>query len=842
MRALLLFLALASFFGAPRYEVLVYGATPAGVCAAVAAAREGASVALVSPYDYVGGMVSGGLSLSDGNQCVRQLMGGLFVEVHERICKHYADAGVKLNYKIDLSKNDKWTYEPHVAEKVFHELIEEAGVDVYLEHRLAAVTKKAARIKTIETSKGIFHAGQFIDATYEGDLMAAAGVSYAVGRESKQQYGESLAGHQFPKKPVKVGALDEAGEPLPLLTGESPGEDKGDEKIMTYSFRVVISTDPSNRLPMPEPANYDPARFELARRYIKANPKAAGRMVSVDGYPLPNRKVDLNNGIGRQISAGLVGASWAWPEATYEEREKIWEAHKQYTLELLWFLKTDPVVPETVRRKFAAYGLAGDEFQKYGGWPPALYVREGRRMIGEHVLTQHDVRTDARKKDSIGISSFPIDSHDCQRVPTADGKGWINEGTIFPDRINGNRHGHPYQVPYRSLTPKRVECINLLVPVCLSSSHVALSSIRVEPTWMMLGHSAGVAAAMAHETKAAVQELPYDQLKRRLLDQEQVIDFPPGYEAGSAVLRLASPRDVKDLVTPVMTDESPAAGKRVRQVAQEYEGTAVHHALYLPVDWKPGGKYPVIVEYTGNKFPPGKGSGEVKDANLGYGMSGGRGWIWVSMPYVEKGRKENAVTWWGDKQATVDYCKVNLPRICKQFGGDPDKVFICGFSRGAIGVSYIGLADDEIASLWKGMFTHDHFDGHKKWGYPESDRASALKRLARLKGRPVLVCGGSNDYLEGHLDLARFTFLDVPVGKIFKIPEGKVIHPHTDLWMHRESAYRQQARAWLQKELLSAPTPQKRQNKPDELDAVSPEYRLVWADEFEAAGKPDPKN
>ena len=262
----------------------------------------------------------------------------------------------------------------------------------------------------------------------------------------------------------------------------------------------------------------------------------------------------------------------------------------------------------------------------------------------------------------------------------------------------------------------------------------------------------------------------------------------------------------KDLVTPMMTDGAPAAGQRVRQVAAEYAGTEVYHSLYLPVDWKPGGTYPVIVEYTGNRFPPGKGSGEVKDANLGYGMSGGREFIWVAMPYVEEGRQKNAVTWWGDKQATVDYCKVNLPRICQQFGGDPDNVFVCGFSRGAIGSSYIGLADDQIAALWKGMFTHDHFDGQKKWGYPDSDRASALKRLARLKGRPVLVCGqhASNvrdQFLKDHLNLADFTFLDVPTRQIFTIPKGPYIHSHTDLWMHRESKYRQQARAWLQKML-----------------------------------------
>jgi len=515
-----------------KADVVVYGATPAGVCASVAAAREDVSVALVSPYDYVGGMMTGGLSLSDGNQCVRQLMGGLFVEVYQRVHKHYQDAGVKLDWEVDLAKYNKWTNEPHVAEKVFHDLLKEAGVKIYLKHQLVSVEKDGAKIKSFKTNKGAFHASQFIDATYEGDLMAGVKVSYALGRESKKQYGETLAGHQFPKKPVEVNPFNATGKPLALLTGNSLGEDKGDGKIMTYSFRVVISTDPANQIPMPKPAAYDPARFELARRYIKATPKAAGRMVSVDGYPLPGRKIDLNNGIGRQISSGLVGASWAWPEASYADRKKIWEAHKQYTLELIWFLRTDPVVPEAVRKKFASYALANDEFQKYKGWPPALYVREGRRMIGEYILTQHDIRSNPKKKDSVGISSFPIDSHDCQRVPTANGKGWINEGTIFPLHINGTRHGHPYQVPYRSLTPKRAQCVNLLVPVCLSSSHVALSSIRVEPTWMMLGQSAGVAAAVALKKKTDVQDVSYAQLKERLLKQKQVVDFPEGYMIG----------------------------------------------------------------------------------------------------------------------------------------------------------------------------------------------------------------------------------------------------------------------------------------------------------------------
>lgn len=252
-----------------------------------------------------------------------------------------------------------------------------------------------------------------------------------------------------------------------------------------------------------------------------------------------------------------------------------------------------------------------------------------------------------------------------------------------------------------------------------------------------------------------------------------------------------------DLVTPTMTTVDPAPGRRVRQVAPEYVGTEVYHALYLPVDWKPEGKFSVIVEYTGNRFPPSGSTGEVKDANLGYGLTGGKRFIWVSMPYIEKGGQQNALTWWGDKQATVDYCKTNVPRICEQFGGDPSSVFICGFSRGAIAASYIGLADDEIAALWKGLFTHDHFDGQTKWNYPNSDRDAALVRLARLKGRPVLASGESNDFLREHLELADLTFLRVPVAEIFAIPEGKVIHPHTDLWMHRESQYRRRAREWL---------------------------------------------
>ena len=256
-----------------------------------------------------------------------------------------------------------------------------------------------------------------------------------------------------------------------------------------------------------------------------------------------------------------------------------------------------------------------------------------------------------------------------------------------------------------------------------------------------------------------------------------------------------------DLVTPMMTKSAPSPGKRVRQVAFEYNGTQVYHSLYLPTDWQRGKSFPVLIEYTGNTFVPSGATGEVKDANLGYGLSGGKGFIWVTMPYIQKGKKENALTWWGDREATIDYCKVNLPRICADFGGDTNNLFICGFSRGAIACSYIGLADDEIASFWKGMITHDHFDGQREWEYQASDRESALRRINRLNNRPALICGDKNSFLKDHADLGDFTFLPVPVNDIFSIPEGEVLHPHTDLWAHRESSTRQKARAWLKQKV-----------------------------------------
>jgi hypothetical protein len=505
-----------------EYDVVVYGATPGGICAAVAAARQGAEVALVEPTGHVGGLMSGGLSFSDSNQCDRRTLGGLFEEIHTRIAAIYRQRGVELPYDVAVKDQARWTYEPHVAQQVFDELLEEAKVKVIRDAPATGIATEGNRIISLTTTKGDYLAKQYVDATYEGDLMALAGVTWTLGRESKEAYGESLAGHQYPKRRMKSSPRDAQGKLLPLMTAESPGKDDGDRRVMTYSFRLCLSNDPANRVEVTKPAEYDPARFELARRAIAEDPKCV--MLDLYQLPIPG-KFDGNNGIAKQVSLGLIEAGSEWAEASWERRREIWQAHKEYTLEFLWFLQHDPSVPEDIRERMQPIGLAKDEFADSGHWPPALYVREARRMVGRYVMTQDDVRSNIAKDDSIGVGSFPIDSHDCQRVATKAG-GWVNEGTIMPERLPAG-YGQPHQLPYRSITPHENECANLLVPVCLSATHVAFSSVRVEPTWMVLGQSAGMAAAMAAETGAAVQQLLIKDLQQRLVKAGQVLDLQP---------------------------------------------------------------------------------------------------------------------------------------------------------------------------------------------------------------------------------------------------------------------------------------------------------------------------
>ncbi len=290
---------------------------------------------------------------------------------------------------------------------------------------------------------------------------------------------------------------------------------------MTYSFRLCLTADPKNLVSMPEPNNYDPHRFEIVRRAFEAGEKSIG----FDLYPLPGNKLDGNNSIGGQFSFGLIGGGNDWHSADEEGRQKIWEAHKQYTLEFIHFLTNDPSVPAAVRQKYVGLGLCKDEFVHYGHFSPALYVRESRRMKGVYVLRQDDILKTPVKEDPIAVSSFPIDSHDCQRIAFKSG-GVINEGTIFPVRRKSPKQGYPYHVPYRSILPKPEQCDNLLVPVALSCTHVGISSLRIEGTWMIIGQSAGIAAALAAKQDVAVQALDYQKLRERLIVQKQVLELP----------------------------------------------------------------------------------------------------------------------------------------------------------------------------------------------------------------------------------------------------------------------------------------------------------------------------
>lgn len=503
-------------------DVIVYGSTPGGFCAAIAAAREGASVILLEPTDHVGGLSTGGLSHCDSNQMVRSTVMGLFDEWHRRVVKDYTDRGLEAPYHPATKDQALWTFEPHVAMRVTMQMLDEVGVTVLTERYLKSVTKDGPRINSLITKNGTFTARAFVDGTYEGDLMAAAGVEWTIGREGREEYGEPLAGRQYAKKKMNINGFDDNGDLLPLVTTSDAGpEQVGDKNVMTYSFRLCLTEEPDNFVPMPKPNHYDPARFEIVRLALRSGEK----FVRFDLYPLPGKKLDGNNSIGGQFSLGLVGGGNDWHSANEAERSKIWEAHKQYTLEFIHFLTTDPAVPAAVRTRYAKLGLCKDEFANYDHFSPSLYVRESRRMLGMYVISQKDILEVPEKDDPIAVSSFPIDSHDCRRVALKDG-GVVNEGTIFPVRRANPKQGYAYQVPFRSILPKSEQCDNLLVPIALSCTHVGISSLRIEGTWMVIGQAAGIAAALAANQDVAVQQVKYEKLRERLLSQKQVLDLP----------------------------------------------------------------------------------------------------------------------------------------------------------------------------------------------------------------------------------------------------------------------------------------------------------------------------
>lgn len=526
----LLLLFTASVAAAERFDVVVYGGTAGGAIAAVSAARAGMRVALLEPGRHLGGMVSGGLSATDVGK--KEVIGGYALEFYLRAGRHYDMA--------QYGQEAAWRMEPHVAEEILRQMLRDAGVTVMMEHRLRekdGVTKTGATIRQITMESGAtFGASVFVDSSYEGDLMAQAGVSYTLGREGTSQYGESLAGvrgkskgHQFE---INLPPFDAKGNLLPEIDRGPRGElGAADRKVQAYNYRLCFSDDPANQTPFTKPEGYNPERYELLARLLQARLQAEGAAPKVDTLLIiihvPNHKVDVNN--KGAFSTDYLGASWSYPNASYERRDRIRQAHKDYTAGLLYFLANDAQVPAETRKEMNQWGLCKDEFTDSGNWPFQLYIREARRMVGEFVMTQKDLQTELGKPDAIGMGSYNSDSHNVDRIVDSD--GFVrNEG-------NMEVPVQPYQIPYRVMLPKRGEAANLLVPVAFSASHVAYSSLRMEPQYMILGQAAGEAAAMSVRRKCAVQEIDTGALSEALRKHGAVMEYVPSAVNASSDFR-----------------------------------------------------------------------------------------------------------------------------------------------------------------------------------------------------------------------------------------------------------------------------------------------------------------
>lgn len=497
-----------------EYDLVVYGATASGIATSVAASRDGLKVALVDPSHHIGGLVAGGLSSTDkGNPAV---IGGLSLEFFQKVGAHYGEPV-------------EWSFEPHVATETFAALLKEAHVDTFFdspldEHR--GVEKKNGTILAIRTTNGkTFYGKVFADCSYEGELMGMAGVTYTWGREARTQYSESLAGVRGPQRPdhlftVHVSPYDSKGHLLPEVQPGQPGPlGTGDKKVQAYGFRLCITRQEGNKIPFPIPPNYNPARYEILARLVEALTKAKGRSPRMNEMMilshLKGNKFDVNS-LGA-VSTDHIGASWNFPAANRAQRQAIWQDHYNYEAGFFYYLGHSDRIPKSLRDEVNSYGLAKDEFTDTGGWPWQLYIREGRRMVGEYVMTQRDIQTDLTKPDAIGMGSYQSDSHGVERIVTPD--GWAqNEGEMYVPT-------HPYQIPYRMILPKRSETKNLLVPVCFSASHVAYSTLRMEPQYMIIGQAAGVAASIAVRQHRSIYNLPIGELQQQLLKEHVVLQL-----------------------------------------------------------------------------------------------------------------------------------------------------------------------------------------------------------------------------------------------------------------------------------------------------------------------------
>jgi ribulose 1,5-bisphosphate synthetase/thiazole synthase len=533
----------ANAAGPARADIVIYGATSGGVAAAIAAAREGKSVLLLEPSRHLGGLTTGGLGATDiGNKAA---IGGIAREFYERIHQHYAKPESWIWEKPqEVAKNaagqergkdplvektgrpTKWTFEPHVAMDIYKQMMREAKVECLFGQRLAKVKKDGARITEIVMENGRVFAGRMsIDASYEGDLMAKAGVSYHVGREANATYGETLNGvraetpyHQFK---VAVDPYVKPGDPSSgLLPYIQPGDGgvvgSGDRCVQAYNFRLCMTKVEGNKVPWTAPPGYDEKKFELLARYLEAC-AAADKLPPVgklmNPVRMPNGKTDTNN--NGPFSTDFIGRNYDYPDGDYATRERIWNEHVNYIRGFLYFLATNKRVPQKLRDEMNEWGLAKDEFVETDHFPPQMYVREARRMISDYVMTEHDCRWTRKVADGVGLGAYGMDSHNCQRLVKsghAENEGDVEIG------VSG-----PYPVSYRSIVPKAAECDNLFVPVCLSATHIAYGSIRMEPVFMIMGQSSAVAAAIAMDDGVTAQKVSYDKLAAKLKAQGQII-------------------------------------------------------------------------------------------------------------------------------------------------------------------------------------------------------------------------------------------------------------------------------------------------------------------------------
>lgn len=520
--------AILPAFAAPvSTDVIVYGGTASGVVTAYAAAKEGLHVVLLEPGSHLGGMVTGGLSATDVAHF--QIIGGYARDFYREAAAHY-----RIH---TLDKHEDWLSEPKVGEAIFNEWLKMVGVEVHFHERLKehhGVTKAGVHVTSITTEDGVtWNAKIFADCSYEGDLMAQAGVKYTVGRESTGVYNEDLAGvrvdtpkHQFL---WKISPYNDKGKLMPEVDpGPMSANGSGDKKVQTYNFRLILTNNPSNRLPWVKPKGYDSAQFELLAKYLsqwKEHLHREPRLGDVmNPVAIPNKEADFNN--NGAFSTDYIGKSWTYPDASYSERKKIWDAHLLYTQSFLWFLASDARVPKPLQDEVNTWGRAKDEFLDTDGWPNQLYIREGRRMVGMYVMKQSDLQTNRTKPDSIAMGSYNSDSHNIQRVAMPDGSV-RNEGDV---QVSVK----PYEIAFGTILPMKSQTDNLLVPVCLSASHVAYSSVRMEPQYMMMGQASGVAAALAIQGNTAVQDVNIRTLQQKLRSQKAILHSEQE-ETGAAV-------------------------------------------------------------------------------------------------------------------------------------------------------------------------------------------------------------------------------------------------------------------------------------------------------------------